>query len=121
MHTVEADINALARETIFQPTRIEALLNQLNRIQEKLQTYTMTKDSQMQIVLPKYSLKFQCNPPQTTVTNDANRSSTAESSNTPVTTATRSGRRFHSHPYRKPSCTGQRNHRLPENTEPDHY
>lgn len=121
MHTIEADIQTLAGETIFQPTRIEALLNQLNRIQEKIQSYTMAKDAQMEIVLPKYSLKFRCNPSQMTATNDANRSSTAESSSIPIITNRRSTRRLQSHPYLKPSDIGGRNQRFPENGEMDDY
>jgi len=39
LQTIKADIETLAREPIFQPERMEALLNQLNQIQEKLETY----------------------------------------------------------------------------------
>ncbi len=97
---------------------MEALLTQLNQIQEKLQTYQMTKDVERTIVLPKYTLKFECTP--TTTTTDTNESSETESQNLRDNSARRSNRRYHVHPYRRAPVTIQKNI-LPQNGETDRH
>jgi hypothetical protein len=112
------DIETLAAEPIFQPRRMEALLVQLNQIQEKIQTYQMTKDTELNIVLPKYTLQFQCTP---TTTTDTNELSETESSNLRDNPGRRFSRRNNSHPYRKPSASVLKKNTLPQNGEADRH
>ncbi len=116
MQIIKVDIETLARETIFQPERIEALSNQLNQNQEKLETYEMTKDAELQIVLPKYTIKFQCNPISTTETNE---SSETESLSVRGNIGRRSSRRHKLHPYRKASASVQKKNTSSRNDETD--
>ncbi|CAF1117255.1 unnamed protein product [Rotaria sordida] len=54
LQTINVDIElTLAREAIFQSERMESILIQLNQIQEKPETYGITKDIELQIVIPK--------------------------------------------------------------------
>jgi len=116
LETIKADIETLAREPIFQPERMEALLNQLKQIQEKLETYKMTKDSELQIVVPKYTLKFQCTPVSTS---DIIESFETEPSDLQDNSGRRSSRRNQFHPYRKiPDSVGKKNI-LSQNGETD--
>jgi hypothetical protein len=78
LEAINGDIKTLAAEPIFQPRRMETLLAQLNQIQEKLQTYEMKKDTELEIVMPKYKLQFQCIPTPVT---DTTESVPSESSN----------------------------------------
>jgi hypothetical protein len=107
LQTIKADIETLAREPIFQPERMEALLNQLNQIQEKLETYKMTKDTELEIVVPKYTLKFQCIPASTS---DIIESPESEPSDLQDNCGKRSSRRNEFHPYKKiPRSFGKKN------------
>jgi hypothetical protein len=98
LQTIKIDIETFARESIFQPERIEALLTQLNQIQEKLETYETTKEVELQIVMPKYIIKFQCVPRSTTDTTEL---SEPESSNLQDDSRKKSKRHNRSHPYKK--------------------
>jgi hypothetical protein len=70
LQSIKVDIETLALEPIFQAKRMEALLTQLNQIQEQLETYEMTKDTELQFIVPKHIIKFHCIPASKTDTMD---------------------------------------------------
>ncbi len=107
LQTIRTDIETLARETTFQPSREEGLSTQLNQIQEKLVTYKVTKDIELPIGLPKYALKFECIPATTATTNE---SSETEPSNLQDDSVRSSNRQQRHHPYRSlPAAVPRRN------------
>ena len=107
LQTITGDIKTLAGESIFQPKRMEALLNQLNDIQKKLETYDVTKNTELEIVVPKYTLKFEC---IVTSTNDTSAASPSESSNLQDNVRNKSGHHRKFHPYKnRPNKVSSKN------------
>jgi hypothetical protein len=116
LQIISTDIETLVAEPIHQPKRMEALLTQLNQVQEKLQTYEVTKDTKLEIEMPTYKLQFQC---VATPTTDTNELFMPESSNPQNNTRkTRSSNKQKFHPYAKASANGRANDTRSNNDEP---
>ncbi len=75
----------------------------------------MTKDTELQIVVPKYTLKFQCIPVSTS---DIIESPETELSDLQDNSGRRSSRRNQFHPYKIPGSVGKKNI-LSQNGETD--
>ncbi len=108
MQTIKVDIETLTKESVFQPIRMEALSTQLNQLQEQLETYEITKDTEQQITVPKYIIKFQCIPISTTDTIELPES---ESMNREDNAGRKSSRRNNSHPYKNTSSNFRKKNR----------